>query len=378
MNLLGDPDKKLKFIHIAGTAGKGSVATLTQQILVKNGYKTGLFTSPHVTTSIEKIKVNEKYIDPMAFIDIVERTKPLIDKAFSEGPFGGITYFEIFFCLALKYFEEQKCEWAVLEAGLGGSYDATNAIEKCEVAIITNIGYDHTNILGKTLSEIAVDKAGIIKPGCVFVTTERRAHLLKIMRVIAKKNKAIRFISLDDSDQYQEQNRALATRIAMEIGISNPILPERLGLPCRFEIIQKKPLVILDGAHNGSKMRSVVHNLSKLKYRKLIAIISIAEDKDKNAILREIIPLIDKAFFTRFLVMNRRCSSPKEINRVAKTINPDIKSEIILDPWTALESAMHTAHPNDIILVTGSFYLAGELRKKWHSEDYILRNRSSF
>lgn len=378
LNLLGNPDQHLKFIHIAGTAGKGSVANLVQYILFKNGQRTGLFTSPFATTSIEKIKVNDKYIDPLKFAQMVEDAKPLINKAYIECMEGAPSYFEIFFGLALKYFHETKCEWVVLEAGLGGRYDATNVIKKCEIAAITNIGFDHTEILGKTLVKIATDKAGIIKPECVFITTEERPSLLNIFKKIAKENLANKFIAIKGPNHYYEKNEVLVNVIIEEAGVQNNQKNDPPKLPCRFEVVQKKPLIVLDGAHNGLKMQSVVENLARLNYRKLIAIVAIADDKDKDAILEKLIPIVDKAYFTRFLVSQRSSSSPTELYQKSLKLNQKIKSVVTLDPFGALKSAIGEAEPNDLVLVTGSFYLAGELRKKWYPEEKILRDRTSF
>ena len=151
LDLLGNPEKDFKYIHITGTAGKGSVSTMLQDRMVRSGKRTGLFTSPFVTTSIEKIQVDELYIDPVEFADIVDGMKPMIDRAFAECPYGGPSYFERFLAIALVYFRKQKCEWVVLEVGCGGRHDATNVIPAPVVSAITNIDYDRLimiNFLG--------------------------------------------------------------------------------------------------------------------------------------------------------------------------------------------------------------------------------------
>lgn len=184
LNLIGNPDKGMKLIHIAGTSGKGTVTNMVHEILLASGKNVGSFTSPFVTTPIEQIKVGDAYISPDEFADIVEYLKPFIDVAYTEGPYGSPSYFEIFFSIALVYFQRKKCDWVVLEVGLGGRYDATNVIERPSVTAITNIDYDHTELLGKTLRKIASDKAGIIKSGSAFFTTEQRPALLKIFSSI--------------------------------------------------------------------------------------------------------------------------------------------------------------------------------------------------
>jgi len=157
---------------------------MIHEVLLVSGKKVGSFTSPFVVTSIEKVKVGELYISPEEFADIVEYLKPFIDEAYISGPYGRPSYFEIFFAIALVYFKQQKCEWVVLEVGLGGRYDATNIIERPIVTAITNIDYDHTEILGKTLKKIAFDKAGIIKTGAEFFTTEQNKSVLAVFSEI--------------------------------------------------------------------------------------------------------------------------------------------------------------------------------------------------
>ena len=142
-NLLGNPDRGMKYVHVTGTAGKGSVANLMQRVLMAQGYRTGLFTSPFVTTTIEKIKVNDLYISPNEFADLLERVKPAIDKAYAKSPYGGPAYFEVLIAMGFLYFKRQKCDWAILEVGMGGRFDATNVIENKQASIITKIKYYH-------------------------------------------------------------------------------------------------------------------------------------------------------------------------------------------------------------------------------------------
>lgn len=369
LDLLGNPQKKFKIVHITGTSGKGSVANLVQYLLYKNGHKAGLFTSPYATTSIEKIKVNDLFIDPEEFVTILESLKPFIDKAYIECPYGPVSYFEILLAIAFEYFRRQKCKWVVLEVGLGGRYDATNTVDKSVITAITNVDYDHTNILGKTLTKIAQDKSGIIKKDSVFLTTERRPHLLKILKAAAKKAGAKKFIKVNGG------NEELAISIANEIGLKDFSLAKVPKLPCRFELVQKDPVVILDGAHNPSKIKYSLKKLYELKKNKLIFVLAVSEDKDHKKILKEIAPIADQIFFTRFLISERQCASPVELLKIYRTYNKTGKAEVLLDPFTALKAALKTASKDDVVFVTGSFYLAGDLRKHWHREEEILRKR---
>ena len=383
LNLLGNPDKDFKFIHIAGTAGKGTVTNMVHEILLASGKKVGSFTSPSVTTSIEKIKVKDKYISPDEFVGIVDYLKPFINKTYVNGPYGRVSYFEIFLAIAMVYFKRQKCDWVILEVGLGGRYDATNVIRKPIITAITNIDYDHIELLGKTLKKIAYDKAGIIKRGSVFFTTEQRRSLLKIFDEICR-GKNVPMHGLVKQSNFQKHNKELATALVRYIGINDKYIKEGIKnahLACRFEVVQKKPLVVLDGAHNRSKIKTTIDNLKKLKFKKLYLIIGIADNKDHLSILKQLIPQSDFIFFTRFQFQNkdRKCAHPKELLvKSRQYFKKGAKSKIYLDPENALSNAMQLAKSDDLILIAGSFFLAGELRKRWYPEDFILKWRKSF
>ena len=423
LNLIGNPErgnlavgnvvKPFSFIHVTGTAGKGTVSTMLQNVLVASGKKTGLFTSPYVTTTIEKIKVNDKYISPEVFVELVEYIKPYIEMA-RQSRFGSPSAFELFFIIALLYFRKEKCEWVVLEVGLGGRYDATNVITNPVTTVITNIDYDHTEVLGKTLREIATDKSGIIKKGSQFFTSEQRLQLQKLFRNTCKKVGA-KFNAIPRQRMYSDYNRELVKVVINSLQVARgnsallKILPKNIDqiinqtkLPCRFEVVQEKPLIILDGAHNRAKIRSTVSNLkvlcedkfkviTKSKYAgvvkskftgKIFIILTIADtNKDKQAVLEPIFKLSYPihAIFTHVKSNERRSVHPNLLAKLAKSLKKKSDSiEIIEDPHEALESVIDRTRSGDIILVTGSFFLAGELRKKWFSEEWVLRNRKSF
>ncbi len=373
LNLLGNPDKDIKFIHITGTAGKGSVSTHIQEILKKSGKNVGLFTSPFVQTAIEKIKVNDLYISPDEFVKILESLKPLIDRSYQHGPYGSPSYFELFFIIALIHFKKMKCEWVVLEVGLGGRYDCTNVIEHPVITAITNVNYDHTEILGDTLEKIAHDKAGIIKAGSIFLTSEQRPQILNIFKRECELQKAF-FRPVLEGHTYKEQNNNLVSAIAHSIGIHSCSL-ENIQLPCRFEVIQKNPFVVLDGAHNPIKLQTVVKNINTLKYKKLYLIVGMADHKDIQESLKDITHKADHVFITRFQNPLRKCVPPLEIRAV---VDPKKDVKIFLDPHMALDEAIVRATKDDLIVVTGSFFLAGELREQWIPEEYILSARKSF
>lgn len=381
LKLLGNPERGFKYIHITGTAGKGTVSTMVHGMLYASGKTTGLFTSPFVTTTIEKIKVGNLFISPNEFASIVEKLKPKIDQAYLHGPYGQPSYFEICFAIALLYFKQKKCDYVVLEVGLGGRYDATNVIPSPIITAITNIDYDHTEILGKTLKEIALDKGGIIKKGSIFITSEHRSAILKQFNDICI-DKRVEMIVIPKKNNHQERNKCLAKEIGRFLNLKERAIEKAISetkLPARFESIQNRPLIILDGAHNRTKIASTVKNLKGLKYKKLNLLIALAENKDSLAILKQIVPLAHNLYLTRFQITNRKCAHPKRLLKIAKPyLNKNCKVNIFLDPHQALLRARKETKKGDCLLVTGSFFLAGELRENWIKEEEVLKSRKSF
>lgn len=381
LSLIGNPEHGFKYLHITGTAGKGSVTNALHSVLHASGAVVGSYTSPFCTTSIEKIKVGDEYIDPEVFADIVEYLKPFIDVAYLKSEYGRPSYFEIFLAISLLYFQQKRCEWVVLEVGCGGRYDATNVIPSPVCAVVTNIDYDHTRILGKTLKKIAHDKAGIIKTGCAFFTAEQRPALKKIFSEVCH-TLNVPMKTIPPQVSYREYNHLLVTAVATHVGCAESALARGLSqakLPCRFEEMSNSPTIILDGAHNRSKIRSVINNLSTRTYQKLHLVLGLADNKDDTKILPELIPLADSLYVTRFQVSGRHCQSPKSLSEhIVLYQKPDASQYTFLCPHNALEAAVRAASSRDLILVTGSFYLAGELRQRWYGEDWILRHRRSF
>ncbi|MEN9524473.1 MAG: hypothetical protein RL536_542 [Candidatus Parcubacteria bacterium] len=381
LRLIGNPDKGFQYIHVTGTAGKGTVSTMLQEILTASGKKTGVFTSPYVVTTIEKIRIDQKYISPGAFVRIVSKLKPYIRKA-QSSPLGGPSAFELLLAIALTYFQEQKCQWVVLEVGMGGRYDATNIITKPAVTAITNVDYDHTEILGNTLKEIATDKAGIIKRGSAFFTSEQRPQIQKIFKKICAEKAASYFV-VKKQKSHNDYNCELARAISRHLNISEAYICKGISntkLPCRFEIIQRKPLVILDGAHNRAKIRSTASNVKKMNFDRLFLVMAIADTKkDKAAIMQPLLQLHHKmhVILTRVSSTERRTVYPALLAKTAKKYaHKGTILEIVENHSEALKKAMELAKNNDLILVTGSFFLAGEMRKFWVPEEQVLRKRS--
>jgi dihydrofolate synthase/folylpolyglutamate synthase len=379
LDLLGKPDKDMKVIHITGTAGKGSVAHMVHSSIVNSGRKSGLFTSPYSTTQIEEIQVDDLYIDPISFASIVDSIKEHIEEM-KKSVFGSPSIFEVIFAIALLHFKEEEVEWVVLEVGLGGKFDATNIFLNSEITVITNIGLDHTEILGLTLDDVARDKAGIIKKNSTFFTTETSPILQKYFQSVCKDIGAtcniLQSVNLDSD----EKNKLLAQKITEHIQVDNKYFIKAVAdfqLPGRFEIVHGNQIVILDGAHNSIKMKSVVDKLQNFSERKTSLLIAIADGKDVNEILRQIVPKVNKLYVTTFDTHGRQSVSLEEIEKYCKLINANMSINLIKDPVSAFRKAEQEALCDDVILVTGSFFLIEIIRKIFYPEVFILSNRRS-
>lgn len=412
---LGNPCRGARVIHVAGTAGKGTTAAYLHNILYRAGYRVGSFTSPYATTSIEKIRANNKLIDPDEFARLVEKLKPVIRTMEKDYEHGSPSYFEIFFAASLLYFQKMKCEWIVLEVGCGGRYDAGMIFPKA-IAAITNIGLDHTQLLGKTLPKIAKEKAGIIRKNSYLFTTEKRPSILRLFKQICKeKNTKIHIIKEGshappirpgnaqlklgsagagcsaeleghatptqrgvppNRERTQlRSNEILATAIAKHLKIKDSVINDAINttsLPCRFEIVQTNPLVILDGAHNPMKIANVVHNVKHLSYATLYTMFACSSAKDAHTMIRTLAQVTDAFIFTKAKAAAHTFYEPKALAAMARTT----PKSVIPDPKRALQSMLKKLKPNDALLITGSFYLAGALRTRWISEKTVLTKRN--
>jgi len=379
LDLLGKPDKDMKVIHITGTAGKGSVARMVHDSIVNSGRKSGLFTSPYSTSQIEEIQVDDLYIDPIRFASIVESIKKPIEEMRKNG-IGTPSVFEVIFAIALLYFKDEMVDWVVLEVGLGGKFDATNIFHASRISAITNIGLDHTEILGRTLEDIAKDKAGIIKKDSVFFTTETNPVLQKYFQSVCEDVGAVCNILQTVGLNFEDRNRLLAWKIVERIQVDNKSFEKAVinfQLPGRFEIIHSDRVVILDGAHNSIKMESVIYKLEEFTNRKISLVIAIANGKDVEGILRHILPKVNRAYITTFDIHGRRSISLNDLERYCEQIKVDVPTNLIQDPILAFKRAEQEASDEDMILVTGSFFLVEIIRKIFYPEVFILSNRRS-
>ena len=321
---MGNPQDSLRYVHIAGTNGKGSTAAMTASILRKAGYKTGLYTSPYIYRFHERMQVDGEQISDEDLIEITEYVKPLAD-SLDEQP----TEFELVCGIAFEYFKRKQCDIVVLEVGMGGEFDATNVIKDSEVAVITNIGLDHTDVLGSTVEEIAQTKSGIFKEGGHAVIYRGAESVEKVFEDVCRQKNvslkkadfdSLKLNSLDLFGQnfdcgerkniqlpllgdHQLHNASVVLSIAdtlIEKGwkISEENIYEGIrdvSWPGRFDIVCRDPLFIIDGGHNPQCLDALVKNIQDyLKGRKVIALTGVLADKDYADMYKPVIPLIEQ------------------------------------------------------------------------------------
>ena len=324
LSMMGDPQKKLKFIHVAGTNGKGSTASMTASILAKAGYKTGLFTSPYIYRFHERMQINGEQISDSDVVAMVEFTK-----GFAETMKEDITTeFEFVTCMAMEYFMRQGCDIVVLEVGMGGLIDATNIIDAPEVAVVTNIGLDHTDALGDTLEKIAANKAGIFKEGCHAVVYRGTEAVEAVYdEISAQKHVTLRKADFDslvrtshglDGQVFSCGNRKdlvlplLGDHQLCNAAVVLPVIDAlkeqgwnitedhiRDGLrdvswPGRFDIVSRDPLFIIDGGHNPQCINALVKNIADyLTGRRVIALAGVLADKDYGEMFRPVMEYVE-------------------------------------------------------------------------------------
>ena len=388
---LGNPHRQFKSIHVAGTNGKGSTSHSLAAILQTGGYKTGLYTSPHLVDFRERIKVNGQWCDEQFVIDFTQKVIPLIEEIQPS-------FFEITVAMAFYYFAQQQVDVAVIEVGLGGRLDSTNIITP-QLSIITNIGFDHVSILGNTLQEIAFEKAGIIKPSIPVVIGEAlpetksifkdkannenspiifaqqtryvvnfnaEPHLLTIEVAVNNTNEHETY-QLDLPGLYQIKNLLtvleatsqlnkigyVLTRETIKKGLCN--VKQLTGLHGRWEMIQKDPLLIVDVAHNEDGIKQLVEQLELCTYTHLHVVIGMAKDKDINGVLA-LLPKQATYYFTKAQI-------PRALNeQMLQTQGKDfgLIGNHYATVTDAVQAAKDHATKQDLILVCGSVFVVGE------------------
>lgn len=390
-NLLGNPQKKLKIIHVAGTNGKGSTSTMISNILRKSGYNTGLFISPYVTDFRERIQLNGNMIDKYDLAECVERVKTAIDVLNDTGVQP--TEFEAITAAAFVYFQMKKCDFVVLEVGLGGRLDSTNVIEAPYTTVITSISMDHTAILGDTIEKIASEKCGIIKFGAETVmypfqdekvlpivkkVCDEKCNELRIpdvskLNVIEEKLEGtlanydgIEFL-LPLAGEHMIYNACTAIEAVrslsrLNIQISDSAIKDGIGIsvmPGRMELIKKRPVVILDGGHNEGCALALSEFIRKhLNGKRIIMVSSMMADKNYSSYLSIVAPLADVFIATRVDMLRALPSS--ELMLSASEFCKNCHDVPI--PSKAISAARNIMQPDDVLIVCGSFYLAGDIR----------------
>lgn len=364
------PEKKFLTVHVAGTNGKGSTSHMIASVLQSAGYKVGLYTSPHLKDFRERIKVNGVCIPEENVVSFID-----VHKSFLEAQ--KLSFFEMTVGLAFDYFANQKVDIAVIEVGLGGRLDSTNIITPL-VSVITNIGYDHTQFLGEALSEIAFEKAGIIKPDIPVVIGEIQEETSRVFKEIAAKNNARIYFAeevitktyqtdlLGDYQQMNVKAAVLALQVIdkeSNIEISEKDIVSGLqevvkstGLKGRYQILQNNPKVICDTAHNKEGLRLVLHQVQKEKYQQLHIVLGVVNDKN----LKNILPLFPKGAIYYFCKPN--IPRGKDVTELQQTAsNYGLKGVVFDSVMKAFEGALKIAEKEDLIYVGGSTFVVAEL-----------------
>ncbi|WP_298869439.1 folylpolyglutamate synthase/dihydrofolate synthase family protein [uncultured Gimesia sp.] len=420
LKLLGNPQASVDTIHIAGTKGKGSTSAMIAEMLTAAGYRTGLFTSPHVTNYRERILIDGCQIEPEQLVALVTEIAQAVEQM-DHGP-GKMnpTFFELTTALAWMHFRQQQIDYAVMEVGLGGRLDSTNICEPL-ATVITNISYDHTALLGNTIEQITGEKAGIIKSGVPVISAVTQPEAIAVLEAISDEKQAPLYLMdreffwepvtengkndpllKDSSEQidiplqkiqvktpwsliddmpvnllgtHQAINAALALTLVdyirhQEVGIENDQMRtgmRRLKWPARIEVVQKNPMVIIDTAHNGASINALVNTLQEsFSQPNRMLIFAATRDKDVREMLEILLPHFSKVILTQYLSNPRRVSVD-EVFELTRSIQQEAgnDSEVIVaaSPADAWLRAKESATSELLICVTGSFFIAAEMRE---------------
>lgn len=398
LELLDNPHKKLEFIHVSGTNGKGSTSSFISNMLIEEGYKVGLFTSPYLQVFNERIRINNINISDVALGDITERVKAKVELIVKEG-YNHPTEFEIVTAIAFLYYFEENVDLVVLEVGLGGRFDSTNVIDKSLASVITSISFDHMDILGDTIDKIAYEKAGIIKhKGRVISYPQQELAKEVILNVSKEKKAEVDFIKWENIKireyndkgaifdynfngeifknleigligKHQIYNASLALHTLLTLNESGDIKISdesiRKGLKNtkwmgRMEMISEDPRVLIDGAHNIQGVQGLVNSLETIfNYDRLILVVGLLKDKDVDKIISIVAPKANKIIITE--PESPRKLSAKDLANITSKYNNNVTFEENINK--AIELSYKEYIDKDLILISGSLYLIGEARK---------------
>lgn len=376
LEALGSPQEKLKFVHVAGTNGKGSTAAMIASVLKEQGYRTGLFTSPYIEVFNERIQINNVNISDGSLSEYIWFVKDTMEKSDAY-----VSEFAFITAVAMVYFKNSSCDYVVLEAGMGGRHDATNVIEESVVSVITSIGLDHMEYLGETEEEIAAEKCGIIKeygsvvsypntrvmPIIKAVCEKRHARLTVCNDVLRTPDGVVykgRSYELSLNGEYQAQNAAAVIDVIGEMKrlgarISDEALVNGLKnvqWPARFEFVRDN--IIIDGAHNIDGIFALKKSLKSL-YKNSVVVMAMMEDKQLETCVREIASS-SRLFIATELDMPR-CAKAKTLAEISRSIKADTIVETDIEK--AINTAINACGANELVCICGSLYLAGEAKK---------------
>ena len=409
LDKMGRPHERFQCVHIAGTKGKGSTSAMTESVLRAAGFRTGLYTSPHLHTFRERIRVGGELIPKQALVDVLNRNREAIETT------AGVTAFEVMTALAFAHFADSRVEWAVLEVGLGGRLDATN-VARPAVCGITSLSYDHTDLLGHTLSLIAWEKAGIAKAGVPLVSAPQETQAMEVIEQVCgdigarlvrvgvdwtvereegdlggqtltvrrvADNLALRDLRIRLLGRHQITNAATAVAILAELNAQGVLITEdvlRAGLlqalwPGRFEVLQRRPVLVVDSAHNADSARKLQAALADCFPRppraRTVLVFGASADKDIDGILEQFLrpdPASGYAAVDRVIVTQSghpRSASPEDLVRQVRAVSPDIYVSSHHEVEGALHEATTWAEPHDLICVTGSIFVVAQARRAW-------------
>ncbi|MCL0087272.1 bifunctional folylpolyglutamate synthase/dihydrofolate synthase [Dehalococcoidia bacterium] len=386
---LGSPHLGTRTIHIAGSKGKGSTAAMIASALTVAGFRTGLYTSPHLHTMRERIRMDGQLIAEHEFAGLLFEMKPEIE-ATNRGQTEELSTFEILTAMAFHHFQKQRADFLVVEAGLGGRLDATNVVSS-EVCVVTSISRDHTAVLGDTIPQIAAEEAGIIKPGVTVVSSPQVAEAAKVIRKLCLKKGAElimvgeeitwqgRESSLDGQSlevrgrkgeyhltipllgEHQIENAATAVAALETLDIAKDHIISGLAnvyWPGRVEVLRKEPLLIADGAHNDDSARRLKETLERyFQFDRAILVMGISADKDSPAIIAELAPFFDKVITTA--ARHPRAAAAKALAQ--EFARHGVEAQAVENVAQAVSEALAEAGKRDLICATGSLFLVAEV-----------------
>jgi len=415
------PHTSYHSIHVSGTNGKGSTSALIASILKHAGFKVGLFTSPHLVSFTERIKVQGEEITEQEVIELTEEIRAVAARSKDFSP----TFFEVVVMMAFLYFERKQVDVAVFEVGMGGRFDATNIIEPI-VSVITSIAYDHKEFLGDTLQEIAQEKAGIIKAGVPVVTSSQEREAMSVIKQKASENRVrlytfgkdfwsflkretasgicfdyhsedsleIRDIELPLAGEFQMQNASVAIKAAaialgsLQVGAEQrqkdrivSVIRDGIAAiqwPGRLEMIRESPPILIDGAHNPAAARALSKTLKRNylgEHKRLILVIGVMGDKDAQGIMEPLLPLASEVILTA--PQYSRAAAPETLARIVQSLgyfHVDIARTVKDALAMASKRARDNASPS-LIVITGSFYTIGEAKEVIGAKGVLARLR---